>query len=587
MLFSKKYINLVKLYSRNNVFFKYFRKSVVCILIPLVILSSLVCFYMFRLHEEDVESERSRALYRTSSSLEAIFADVENNHLVLSNSGDVHAYCALENVISGSEYPLMYATSKLIDNIRISSQYITNVHLYSPRKDFVLSTQSSAPTDSFFVQSWYKLYKDTGRSDFVYYNRSLSPNIYEDSVIVARGLWNEGVMEGIVLYNVDIQAVKAAMDLSARKASVQVLCDTDGNVFYSSDFSLVGKSIENIHHEYGELFYKSNKSSLYFETDISGLYTYVYTERANSLSKYLTIAGILIGIGIVVLILSFFLSVFLSVQFYESIIQLTSALGVGDEKSGDAPNSNESYNELYYINSLIVPRLSKGENIEKHLAEHMTALKKAQFVALQTQLNPHFIHNTLNLINMMVMNMVKKDCDASRAIVILSQLIREALDTQRYLVTLRDELSYVNKYIELQKLKFCCDIDVVTDIDDSLLNYNVLKFMLQPIVENAFAHGFHNNIDETARLEIKARKQENKLIVSVSNNGKTIEKEELSKLQEMLKSDTIFEQKRIGLVNVNHRIRIIFGHDYGLNIKSQNNLTTVEIVLNIENQQNS
>lgn len=552
------------------------------ILLPLTILSLCICYYVLRSDEEDLINNRNRAFYQTGASLEAVFNDVENNHLIVSNSIDIINYCAIDDVSKfHPKYNILRSTSKLIENICISSQYINNVHIYNFNVDFIFSTLTSDTREKFYLSGWYERYKETGIANFIYYNPKKEMPALSDSVVIAKAILKDDYLCGIALYEINASVLKDILFKSGFDNDIQLLYDQNGQIFFASDETLIGKNVNEIGlittpSETNALY--KTRSSLLLKSTIN--YSYNYLSQAN-LNSYRNVTGIIlliIGLILLVLIISIVLSFYLSLQFYQSIIQITAALR-NDEENGEKEISEDKYNELYYINSHIVSRLNKKSGIEKRLTDQVIALKKAQFIALQTQLNPHFIYNTLNLINVMVLNLAKRDCDASRAIVILSQLLREALDTKKYLVSLNDELEYVKKYITLQQLKYNYDINIAWDIDESLLPHKVIKFMLQPIIENAFEHGFSHAKADEYRMIISATKENDDIAISVTNNGKRIEPEELKILQNNLNSDMIFEQKGIGLMNVNHRIRLIYGDNYGCSIESDDSATTITILL--------
>ena len=569
-------MKLVKLYSWNTIFFKYFKKSIIYILLPLALLSAAICYYNFRSAEEDLINTQSRAFYQTTSLLESVFKDAENHHILLSQSSDIINYCALEEENNTDErFQLLLATQKQLKNVNISSQYINNVHLYKLSGNYVLSTLNGNYIDKFYVRKWYDIYKKEGISDFICYENSEN---YTECILVVKGIQKDGHLYGIVVYEISASVFRDIFENNGFSDNTQILYDKMGKIFFSTDSDLIEKNIAYVNEDITEFssFSKHGKE-IFFKGSLNYSYSFVSKVNIYNSIKLTGLVIIIIVIMLFVLLISFVLSFYLSLQFYQSIIEITSTLRNEEEANGEI--SQNEFDELYYINSHIVSRLTKTDKIEKNLTEQIIALKKAQFVALQTQLNPHFIYNTLNLINVMIMNLSKKECDASRAVVILSQLLREMLDTKKYLVTLKDEVEYTQKYIELQQLKHNYKINVMWRLDEDLYSHKVLKFMLQPIVENAFEHGFDRNVSDSYNIEISAEKKNNLIKVSVSNNGKRISEDNLKTIQESLRSDMIFEQKGIGLMNVNHRIRLIYGDEYGCSIESDENSTTVHITL--------
>lgn len=451
----------------------------------------------------------------------------------------------------------------------------------------MLSTSASNELYKPYIRKWYEQYKREGLTTSVFYNRSANQNVYSDSVIVAKAIIQNDYLYGIVLYEVKSYIFNNILQKNTPEGiTKQVLYDDlNGDIFFSTDESLIGQNISKAGFPVNFKDIKREqkyKNLLFLKSAVNYTYYFVLQTDLNA-SRNITVMIIaLVSLVLVVLLISFVISFYLSLQFYQGIINIASTLH-DDAEGGESGN----HRELYYINNHIVSQLRNTSNIEQKLSEQLTALKKAQFIALQSQLNPHFMYNTLNLINVMVLNIAKKDCNASRAIVIFSQLLRETLNTKEYIVPLRTELEYVKKYIMLQQLKYNYTINVDYDIDKSLMEHNVIKFMLQPIIENAFEHGFINTEDKEYRISFSAKEYYDKLVFTIKNNGKTIKPEELKKLQASLKSDLILDQKSHGLLNVNYRIRLIYGDRYGCSVESSDNVTTVRISLpNDKNQLN-
>ena len=580
--FSERSMNLIKLYKWNSIFFKYFKKSVIYILLPLIILSLAVFSIMIRGEISELTDIRSRGFQQISTSLESIFEDIGNNHTILSNASGIYDYCLVsDNEDSARKNKATLSAKHLLSNTSISSNYITDVHLYSPYSQYVLSTANSNHIEDFHLKDWYERYSKTGISDFVSYNDSDISGTTNDSVIISRGLFKSNHLYGIVIYETDTIVLNSILSGTAYENDEYMIYDFNGNIFYSNKTDLINKNINDVFRDINiesiDDIYSSHNMMI-FKTSVNYTHKLILKADTNAPKRLVRALILIISMIIIVLIVSFVLSFYLSLQFYQSIIQITAALR-NDEEYAVEGISEEKYSELYYINTHIISRLTQKDDVEEALAKQVTALKKAQLIALQTQINPHFIYNTLNLINTMVMNLAKRECDASRAIIILSQLLREAFDTKKYIVTLKDELEYIEKYITLQQFKFNYNVNIGMDIDENLLTQKVIKFMLQPIVENAFEHGFVAAEEHEYKLMISAKREDNSMVISVTNNGSAIEEDELSNLREKLLSDEIFEKKSIGLVNVNQRIRLIYGENYGCRIESDESSTTTRIKL--------
>ena len=140
---------------------------------------------------------------------------------------------------------------------------------------------------------------------------------------------------------------------------------------------------------------------------------------------------------------------------------------------------------------------------------------------------------------------------------------------------------------EIENIKHANSIDFIFDIDDNIYEYYTLKMILQPIIENAITHGVKLLRNENGIITISAKTENSNIVFAVTNNGPTIPPQRLIEIQQSLICvDDIPENNHIGLRNVNQRIKLIFGNDYGCSITSADNVTTVKIIIPIITKSN-
>jgi two-component system, sensor histidine kinase YesM len=204
--------------------------------------------------------------------------------------------------------------------------------------------------------------------------------------------------------------------------------------------------------------------------------------------------------------------------------------------------------------------------------------KDAEMKALQSQINPHFLYNTLEAIRM------KAIADGSKTtgemIFNLAQLFRYSLKDKDF-VLVEDEVQYVKQYIQLFQIRYPNRLHVTYDIPENCYRYRILKFTLQPIVENYIIHGFRKN-DWNNQLYIGIKEKDERLHIIVRDNGNGIQEDRLLVIQEMLKN-RCGSNDSIGLFNVNQRIRLKYGSDYGITVRSiERTETVVEIVIPVQ-----
>lgn len=288
--------------------------------------------------------------------------------------------------------------------------------------------------------------------------------------------------------------------------------------------------------------------------------------------------GILLGVlGLVV---AFAISFLLSIVISKPIVELSDTmktLVVNDySKQGDIKREDEIgrlHNSFHYM-------VERNQELINREYKSTLEMHKAQINALQAQINPHFLYNTLQVIGGMTLK--NKTNEIYSMTIALSDIMRYSLSFSSEMVRFRQELKYLESYIHIQNQRFENEIHVEMDIDDKILEYRIPKLILQPIIENSFKHGLES-VSGDWHIKINAELKDKKnILIKIIDNGKGISEEKLAELKEVLEnSESVWDSKEhIGLKNINERIRLIYGDDYGLNISSfTNEGTTVEILI--------
>lgn len=200
---------------------------------------------------------------------------------------------------------------------------------------------------------------------------------------------------------------------------------------------------------------------------------------------------------------------------------------------------------------------------------------ESQMMALQAQINPHFLYNTLNV--MRSISNHYEATDVSRMIEVLSDMFRYSIIKDQGDVELREELEQVKRYMYIQNIRFEHQFELELDVPESLLASPIVRQTLQPIVENSVTHGLEA-LDKPGKLLIQARREQDTLIVRIQDNGIGIEPMQLAEIRRSLSdsraamnrnlSDRSAKGTGLGLGNVHQRLRLRFGKEYGLSIDS-------------------
>jgi len=206
-------------------------------------------------------------------------------------------------------------------------------------------------------------------------------------------------------------------------------------------------------------------------------------------------------------------------------------------------------------------------------------LKKAELRALQAQINPHFLYNTLDTIIWMA---EAKQTDRVIEIVsALSSFFRISLSKGRDWITIGEEIERTRSYLTIQKIRYRDILDFKIEIDDQILDFTILKLILQPLVENALYHGIKNKRHGGTIIVRAFQKKENEISLEVEDNGIGFTPEKLALVQADLEDDSgdIRLEAGFGIDNVNKRIKLYYGKQYGLSIRSEYSVGTCVTLL--------
>lgn len=268
-------------------------------------------------------------------------------------------------------------------------------------------------------------------------------------------------------------------------------------------------------------------------------------------------------------------------RFNERILRLQDAMTKVAHGDFSIPSTIEGTDEITDVyEQLYLTMESLQQLIENNYSHQLSKQnweiqkKESEFKLLASQINPHFLYNTLEMIRMKALR--NSDREVAEIVKILSKLMRKALERNHDEQSLTDELKFIEMYLQIQKLRFGERISytITKEFDE---DYSILPMVLQPLVENSFVHGIEPKAGK-GEIRIAASKSDENLILLIQDNGIGIPEEKLKNLQEMLIEAK--DSDRIGLSNVNLRIKQYYGSEYGVRIDSKENEgTTITITL--------
>jgi len=275
------------------------------------------------------------------------------------------------------------------------------------------------------------------------------------------------------------------------------------------------------------------------------------------------------------LFLIILLSVFISYGITKPLERLRKLMGEIKNENFNVRMNYKGKDEIAILSdsfNLMVDRLNQliYENYQSrvHESELMFLEKESQLNALQQQINPHFLYNTLESIKWMAYKIDAIEiCNMTTA---LGKFFRGTIAKGSDFITVRQEVEHLESYIYIQKIRYKGKLDVVVDIDDEVIEYKVIKLILQPIVENAIIHGL-DKIKSGGIISISCKKTEESLCFEVNDNGVGMSDEALKALKERIVSgnSTGDDRSGIGLSNVYRRLKLYFGDKSSFEVMSE------------------
>ena len=365
-------------------------------------------------------------------------------------------------------------------------------------------------------------------------------------------------------------------DQGSDSASVMWIIDNTGTIISHPDKSRIGQKYTlagniNQNTDSGSFTAKINASTcqvVYYKLKSNG-WILLNEIPINEFNQYTVFIRNTVGIVFLICILvTSLLSVF---WIYRLTLPLNSLVyAMKKMENGDIGVMLEDLpgNEL----GIMGGQFNKMSNSIANLMERNIRIeeekRRFEMEALQMQINPHFLFNTLNLIKWMAI--VASHAGIEESITTLGNIISPIFKNTSPQWTIREEVSFLNNYMKIINLRYSDGIHMSIDIPQEILKYNILKFILQPIIENSFIHGLDNR-KLTMDIDVRALEKDGDIELSITDNGVGISGHKLEEIKEALTKETVEDvnKKGLGITNINKRIKLNYGQKYGLVINSK------------------
>ena len=389
-------------------------------------------------------------------------------------------------------------------------------------------------------------------------------NYQEETLFSARKLAFSGAREGVnILYmDVDYQKLFTPYAETLISECGLYITDQDGKlVFEESRFS--GKN-QNYDLTYSEFLEQRDRGSTDYiilceQSNTTGWTVWLY-QPVGLAGEAMRPIGVMAGVTILICIFAAVLAYFITSGMVSSRIErLTHFMQEVQEGSMDMQMESDDRDEIGMLYRGFGSMMKRIRTLINEVYLSKITQKEAELKELQAQINPHFLYNTLSLINWKALAAGEEDI--SRMTLALSTFYRTALNRGRNVLQVETELSNTRAYLEIQSMLHDGDFDYEIEAQTEILQCESLNLILQPLVENAIHHGIEEKTDGRGKITVRGWKEDNCVWFMVEDNGVGMEQEVADKILTM-------ESKGYGVRNVDERIRLCYGEKYAMKVES-------------------
>ena len=538
----------------------------------------------------------------TRVQIDNLINDVEEITLPLINNNDIKSFLELDSSEQFDKYMLTKSIKKQMNNIILQNKNISTLTVFSSDEKIIISENNFLSENIYeHDQNILNQIKTEDKEVNKEKNKkvTLERSLYNNTFIISMTKNLNGFKSfnplGVLRIEIPTNTLGEIWNISNNKNSNLLIFDENNKIIYHPNKEIIGTTLnEDLQHVFSE----SNENVFIDKWD-NEEYIFSYTTSPTThwtlvaMTPKSIVFSPLAGLNksvLITIMVSLLIAVFFSVIFTKSIVKPIRKVQIGMKqtekgkwkkikrlKGTDEISSLViSYNKMVDKLSTLMEQLYKTE-----LEQHRILFEKQsiELQALQLQINPHFLYNSLETINGYAI--LHDENEISKMVVALSKMFRYSIENLK-IVNLGEELKHIKNYLILEEHRFQQKIKVQYEIPEKYYMVDVVKLTLQPLIENAVQHGIKKQL-ENHLICIKAYEESGNLVIKIKDNGKGIHESRLEEIKNVLKINNMNNGEDnnfigIGLLNVHRRIKIIFGQEYGINIISKENKgTTIKV----------
>lgn len=580
----------IKSYKFNSMFIRTFLLVFVMFSIPFFLLNDLYYRNVERIAKDEIIMENNSLLYGVRDISDTLLSDCDMLCTYISYNDNVQMFM-VNDWFTDLNSKSMKEFTQLVKAIPLIYKYIDSIYVYSEYNNSVYIGERKSPLkelkDISWLEEYNKLEDVSGRTI-----SRLKNNNYPKIISIIKPIIMDHEKKGAVILNINSEKLHNIITTEKYQNQSKIyLYNDSGNIIMSSEEEQFGNEIKDVTY-LKDIVESGSETSII--KNIEGMdsvisitpsakfgFTYIsitsmfhYQNKLNQLKSQIVLLIILL------VVLSIVFAYFAAIRSYKPVAEIITVLEEPQKFNDYSDPAKARLNELRYIISTILKQIQANEIMKDELESKLKLLDQSQFAMLQSQINPHFLYNTLETINWMAFDLTKGDNNVSRAVNSLAQLFRNNVYLGDYIIPIRQEIDNTQNYLNILELRYGDVFKVEWEIEERIKEYSIIKICLQPIIENAVYHGLKPR-GRDGLLKIRGKISVNETIhFHISDNGVGMNPFRLAEINRKLNDRENQMEDHIGIYNVNQRIKIVFGMDYGINIESEENHGT-EVVIKI------
>jgi two-component system, sensor histidine kinase YesM len=568
-------VDAIRNFRLHSLYIRNFIISAALILLPLLGLN-IFLYQVSRRMATDEAALLSRNALRTSRDIfDSIFRQADYLAASISLELDTELFVLSENVESILSQDPVGTISARLKTAVYSNAYIHSVYVYSEVSERIITHIGINERSTFLDTSWHETYSEISENRIRKTLRDIN-DVFPHVITSIKPLYVFGGEQkyGAVVVNIDIDELRRVLlDPDPNSPEDLYVLDDDDIVVFATHTDDLGKSADE-----AGLLAEIDEKTVILSTADSQLFPWrffslhaldTYNLQTTQLRRIITIVLI---VSIVATIVA---AILISGNSYRPIRRILVAIQHPErlhrlEHDGEGGPTNETR----YIAQAIARFTNTNDELRNELHRQLSQLDQARIEALQLQINPHFLNNTLEVMSMSARRLTSGDNDFTRMVALLSNLLQISLKSGENIVPLSEEIEHAKLYLDILSLRYRDRFDVSWEIPDELLSAGMLKLSLQPLLENAFYHGIKPTRSH-GEIVIASYVDGNELVATVSNSGSGISVSAMSRVRRTLGIGFEIPSEHIGMRNVDQRARLVFGPKYGLSIENGANGGTI------------